>query len=145
MKTALSVAAAAAWLVVELPAHAASQPRVKGCPYQARPADSLVVEGSRHLPGMAIWPRAFAPAYTGCAYIWFGTRLHTIARFQDGKVIDGVINNMLEGLHDESDLPPMVYCRKPVDDTYSDCGRFTQAWRVDFPGMVEEINARGRQ
>ena len=145
MKNILTFVAVTASLMMQLPAQAATQPQVEGCPYMAPPADSLVVEGNHHLPGMTFWPRAFPPAYTGCAYIWYGKRVYTIARWRDGKVIDGVIDEKLKSIWDESDLPPMVYCKKSVDDTYSDCGRFTQLWRVEFPGIVEEINTRGKQ
>lgn len=125
------------------PARAAAQPEVPGCPYRTAPADSLTVAGNHHLPGITIWPRSFPPAYTGCVYLWFGTRLHSIARLDRTKLVDGVIDNLVEGVSDDSDLPPMVACRAvnpPADST--DCERFVQLWTEEFPAMIADINQR---
>jgi hypothetical protein len=123
-------------------AHAAAQPTVQGCPYITAPADSLVVEGNYHLPSLVIWPQSVTQAYSGCVYIWFGTRLHSIARLNEAKVVDGVIEDLVNGVFDDSDLPPMVQCEAASQAGKSDCERFRKLWIEEFPEIIGEINKR---
>jgi len=144
MKNHVTLVAVLFLAVCAAPVRAATPPAVAGCPYQNAPADSLVAAGNHHLPSLTIWPRSFTPDYSGCVYLWFGTRLHSIARLDHAKLVDGVIGDLIEGVSDDSDLPPMVYCKAvnpPGDST--NCERFVELWTVEFPQMMADINQRG--
>lgn len=145
MKNSLALRLALLLGVAHLPAQAATQAMVQGCPYITAPADSLVVEGNHHLPGLVIWPRSVKQAYSGCTYVWFETRLHSIARWSEGKVVDGVIDDLVNGIFDDSDLPPMVYCKATSQASKGDCARFRKLWIEEFPEMIDELNKRAER
>lgn len=144
MKNKIATAVALLMSFFQLPVLAATHPTVSGCPYIAAPADSLVLEGNSHIPTLVIWPRSFPPNYSGCVYIWFGTRLHSVARFDDAAVVDGVIDDLIKGIFDKSDLPPMVYCRAVNQPSVSNCERFRQLWSEEFPQLLSEISKRSK-
>lgn len=144
MKKKNAPVVAVLWVLLQAQAVAATQPTVPGCPYIAAPADSLVVEGNHYLPGVVIWPRSFPPAYSGCAYLWMGTRLHSIARFENATVVEGVIDDLIKGVFDDSDLPPMVYCKAVDQPGVSNCERFRQLWSEEFPQAIGDINKRSK-
>lgn len=128
------------------PARAATQPQVAGCPYMAAPADSIVVEGNHHLPDATYWPRNMTKTYSGCAYFWLGPRLYSVARFHEGAVADGVIQDMVEAVWDESDRPPMVFCKARSRPVSGDCGRFDELWDawIELLPQIEAAAAKGR-
>lgn len=116
-----------------LPEHGLAQgrPQVEGCPYISVPKDSLVIKGNHHLPDAVYWPRSLEKTYTGCVYFWQGpSRLYSIARFRQGSLVDGVIQDIVDSVFDDSDLPPMVYCKAQDHPPESgDCARFSEGWR----------------
>jgi hypothetical protein len=142
-----NIALPLAWLLglAYVPAQAATQPTVPGCPYIAPPADSLVVEGNHHIPSLVIWPRSITQGYSGCVYLWLETRLYSVARLSDGKVVDGVIDDLVNGVFDDSDLPPMVYCEAASQAGENDCARFRKLWMEEFPEMIGEMNKRAKR
>jgi hypothetical protein len=144
MKSHIALPIALVLCLTHMSAQAAPQPAVQGCPYIAPPADSFVIEGNHFLPSLIIWPRSVTQAYSGCAYVWLGTRLHSIARLDEAKVVDGVIDDLVEGVFDDSDFPPMVYCKAEGQDDDSDCARFRQLWSEEFPQVIGEMNRRAR-
>lgn len=44
---------------------------------------------------MAMWPRAPDAGYTGCLYIWLDRQPHYIARFDQGRFVEGITPDVL--------------------------------------------------
>jgi hypothetical protein len=61
----------------------------------------------------------------------------------EAKAVEGVIENLIDAVFDDSDLPPMVYCKTASAPDESDCDRFRKLWTEEFPAMIGEINKRG--
>lgn len=112
-----------------LPAQAAQDAEVPGCPAIAVPADSLVVGSTHaHLPSMTVWPRAPGMRYSGCLYLWLDGQLHTIARFAEGRFVHGVTPDLL------TETKVLCNARPARDENYA-CAQMRQ----EFAGFLAEM------
>ncbi len=106
----------------------AGEPRT--CPTIPVPEDSVVIgEEDTPLPLLVLYPKRLAKDFSGCAYAWLaedaalnGTELHSIARFEKGAVVDGLISDSIG--------PSMVNCdARNREEHPALCGSFDQFWR----------------
>ncbi|KFC76259.1 hypothetical protein [Massilia sp. LC238] len=100
------------------------------CPTIPVPEDSVVIgEENTPLPLLVLYPKRLAKDFSGCAYAWLaedaalnGTELHSIARFEKGVVVDGLISDSIG--------PSMVNCAaRNREEHPALCGSFDQFWR----------------
>ncbi len=117
------------------------------CPRIAIPQDSAVIgEEDTPLPLLVLHPASLSKDFSGCAYAWMaenaalsGSELYSIARFQNGAVVDGVISDSI--------APSMVNCApRSREEHPALCGTFDQFWRdaIDTPLPEKYTRKPGR-
>lgn len=133
----LAVSSQAGCRVVER----AEEPRT--CPAIPVPQDSVVIgEENTPLPLLVLYPGRLAKDFSGCAYAWLaedaalsGAEPYSIARFEKGAVVDGLISDSIG--------PSMVNCAAPNRDEHPAlCASFDQFWRDTIATPVPEKHTR---
>lgn len=119
-------------------ANAAGLVRIVSCPAVALPSKELLADRDGSVPPIPVYPPSAGVHYSGCAYAWnvdYQTPvLFTIARFDDGVLVEAIESSGLDG------EPQASHCqwRERSEQLGKTCENARMFWTIMYKSDAQQ-------